>query len=314
MAGHTCYQRTSFSGQIPHLTHTSMTAARRAITYLHRLMASTCEADLAGSCSRALPKQIQQGHFSPRWRALLRTTLESLPPGPSPLEMAHGLKQSSIRTFLSAQHCGSSPPLNTYRPPAPTAHAKLSRLSSDAPSPLPTEGDAIGEYFSIACILSRETPLPAPTRRSRNWDEYFLVEWKPEKYPYHVVLAQRDHGLTTVSLIVLDEFTELAPIEEAELDPPCISCSKGGGDSMDPDLFQCERCLQWIHSYCLPTPVPTSEILQIPGWTCPKLCPPLQRQPMSPSTMLSTVRPSRTEGPPHRHDPWGHKGPQNLQT
>ena len=72
------------------------------------------------------------------------------------------------------------------------------------------------------------------------------MEWRPEKHPYHVVLAQRDRGLTTLSMIVLDEFTELAPIEEAELDPLCISCSKGGGDSMDPDLFQCERCLQWI--------------------------------------------------------------------
>ena len=308
-----------------------MTAARRAITYLHRLMASTCEADLAGSCSCALPKQIQQGHFSPRWRALLRTTLESLPPGPSPLELAHGLKQSSIRTFLSANNVEAAPPQHLPPPradgarptikvvirPTYTGRPKARQLArrrslelTTAPSPLPTEGDAIGEYASIACILSRETPLPAPTRRSRTWDEYFLVEWKPEKYPYHVVLAQRDRGLTTVSMIVLDEFTELAPIEEAELDPPCISCSKGGGDSMDPDLFQCERCLQWIHSYCLPIPVPTSEILQIPGWTCPNCAPPsIQRQPMSPSTMLSTVRPSRAEGPPHRHDPWGHRGP-----
>ena len=234
----------------PHFTQTSMAAARQAITYLHRLMASTCEADLAGICSRALPKQIQQGHFSPRWRALLRTTLESLPPGPSPLEVAHGLKQSSIRTFLSANNVVAAPPQH-LPPPAPTAHAKLSRLSSDlpirdaykarriarrlesatAPSPLPTEGDAIGEYASIACILSRETPLPAPTRRSRNGDEYFLVEWRPEIYPYHVVPAQRDRSLTTVSMIVLDEFTELAPIGEAELDPLCISCSKGAGGS-----------------------------------------------------------------------------------
>ena len=234
----------------PHKTNlTSMAAARRAITYLHRLMASTCEADLAGSCSRALPKQIQQGHFSPSWRAHLRTTLEPLPPGPSPLELAHGLKQSSIRTILPANNVEAAPPQHLPPPradgarqsikvvirPTYTGCPKARRLarhrrleSATAPSPPPTEGDAIGEYASIACILSRETPLPAPTRRSQNWDEFFLVEWRPEKYPYHVVLAQRDRGLTTVSMIVLDEFTELAPIEEAELDPPASRAPRAG--------------------------------------------------------------------------------------
>ena len=118
-------------------------------------------------------------------------------------------------------------------------------------------------------------------------------EWGPEKCPHHVVTSlQQQHGFVISSLLVLEDFNESVTVNEEELDPPCVSCAKGGGDSMDPNLIQCERCMQWIHSYCLPTPLATSEILLVKGWTCPQCAPPYMDDPCPNQMCLVQFAPS----------------------
>jgi hypothetical protein len=53
-----------------------------------------------------------------------------------------------------------------------------------------------------------------------------------------------------------------------ELEPPCFRCHLGEGDSADPNLIQCERCIRWIPTYCLPQLIPTTQAILIEGWTC----------------------------------------------
>ena len=109
----------------PHLNSTSLTAIRRPIIYLHRLMASTSLEDMARMCSQAPPKQVLRGHFAPRWRSLLQTTLSSLPAAPSPLELAQILKQPSIRTFLAFPGQTTPPRRGPTSHPTPCVHAPI---------------------------------------------------------------------------------------------------------------------------------------------------------------------------------------------
>ena len=98
----------------PHLNPTSLTATRRPIIYLHRLMASTSLEDMARICSQTPPKQVLRGHFAPRWRSLLQTTLSSLPAAPSPLELAQVLNNLVFGP--------SSRLLDRQRPPGADPH------------------------------------------------------------------------------------------------------------------------------------------------------------------------------------------------
>ena len=136
-------------------------------------------------------------------------------------------------------------------------------------------------------------------------DTVFLVEWGPEKCTHQSLTKLQEHGFKTVSLRILDEFDVFATVDEKELDPPCTSCAKGGGDSMDPDLFQCERCLRWIHSHCLPTPVATSDILIINGWTCPACAPPSAENPCPNQMCLVQFAPSHLKAGHIRDTPGG---------
>ena len=299
----------------PHLTPSLLTAMRRSFTYLHRLMASTSPTDMARTSSRAAPKHIQRGQFAPRWRALLHTTLSALPAAPSPLELIQALKQTNIRTFLtdpvhtkSPQRRSTSQNTRGGRNPIrlfirPTFGARTRRepkrrrvepVSSLHPPP-PRGGSMRREGASITRIISRQK-LQQNARgssRSTSVNDAFLVEWGPEKCPHHVVTSlQQQHGFVISSLLVLEDFDESATVNEEELDPPCVSCAKGGGDSMDPNLIQCERCMQWIHSYCLPTPLATSEILLVKGWTCPQCAPPSVDDPCPNQMCLVQFAPS----------------------
>ena len=138
----------------------------------------------------------------------------------------------------------------------------------------------------------------------------FLVEWGPERCTHQSLTKLQQQGFRTVSLRILDEFDDFATVDEKELDPPCVSCAKGGGDSMDPDLFQCERCLRWIHSHCLPTPVATTDIMIINGWTCHTCAPPSTKDPCPNQLCLVQLAPSHLKA---RHIRDAPGGPQALR-
>ena len=317
----------------PHLNSTSLTAIRRPIIYLHRLMASTSLEDMARMCSQAPPKQVLRGHFAPRWRSLLQTTLSSLPAAPSPLELAQVLKQPSIRTFLAPPGQTTPPRRGPTSHPTPCVHApirvvirptrgartrrppKRRRLE---PAPLQPLAPALGRHHQregalISRIISRHEDRHKAQLHghSTSADTVFLVEWGPERCTHQSLTKLQQQGFRTVSLRILDEFDDFATVDEKELDPPCVSCAKGGGDSMDPDLFQCERCLRWIHSHCLPTPVATVDIMIINGWTCPTCAPPSTEDPCPNQLCLVQLAPSHLKARHIRDTPGG---PQALRT
>ena len=231
------------------------------------------------------------------------------------MELIHALKQTNIRTFLTDPVHTKSPqrrstsqntrggrnPIRLFIRPtfgARTRREPKRRRVEPVPSlhpPPPRGGSMRREGASITRIISRQK-LQQNARgssRSTSVNDAFLVEWGPEKCPHHVVTSlQQQHGFVTSSLLVLEDFDESATVNEEELDPPCVSCAKGGGDSMDPNLIQCERCMQWIHSYYLPTPLATSEILLVKGWTCPQCAPPSVDDPCPNQMCLVQFAPS----------------------
>ena len=276
----------------PHLTHARIISLRRPIRYLHRLLASKGPEDMICDKTGTTPAPVRQGTIAQRWRLLLRTTLEALPPAPTPLELARGLQQHSIRSYSSLgrpatlQEEGPRPPLPP-RPPHITlqlrdsfksrprhGRPKKARTNLLPPPQRPLNGHPTPRQAAISKIISLHGERPTlgahrPPRAPR-----YLVEWMPITCTYRTALHHQKQGFAIVSLVPLDSFDESAPLEDAELDPPCRVCGKGGGASDDPDLVQCERCLQWIHSYCLPTPLSSEDLLLIQGWTCNDCAPP----------------------------------------
>ena len=254
-------------------------------------MVSTSPAHLAKISCLAVPKQIAQGHFSPRWRTIMQDTLSTLPPAPRPLELVTALKQTNIKTFLSTHDATVSPPRRGSAPtttttPNPIRIVIQPTRGSESGRPLPkrtrhepaTNSKPIHpprgipsqrEQASIVRIISKCVPAGGrPTRF-----EKFVVQWGPISCRHGVAMAHQEQGCIIESLTVLETFDDSLPLEDNEIDPPCVRCKEGGGDFDDPDLIQCERCLQWIHSYCLPSPMPTDTLFTIAGWTCPSCAP-----------------------------------------
>ena len=105
------------------------------------------------------------------------------------------------------------------------------------------------------------------------------MEWRPEKYPYHVVLAQRDRGLTTVSMIVLDEFTELAPIEEAELDPPASRAPRAGATQWTQTYSNANDAFNGYTAIAYPPPFRPAKSYKSRGGHAPNCAPPSSDNP-----------------------------------
>ena len=219
-------------------------------------MASTSLEDMARTCSQAPPKQVLRGHFAPRWRSLLQTTLSSLPAAPSPLELAQVLKQPSIRTFLAPPGQTTPPRRRPTSRPTPCVHApirvvirptrgartrrppKRRRLE---PAPLQPLAPALGRHHQregalISRIISRHEDRHKAQLHghSTSADTVFLVEWGPERCTHQSLTKLQQQGFRTVSLRILDEFDDFATVDEKELDPPCVSCAKGGGGLYGP--------------------------------------------------------------------------------
>ena len=95
------------------------------------------------------------------------------------------------------------------------------------------------------------------------------MEWCPLTGPFHVAKAHLDKGTPTTHIQISPLFSTYRPLTPKELDPPCFQCHLGEGDSADPNLIQRdERCLKWIHTYCLPQPIRTAHAILKEGWTC----------------------------------------------
>ncbi len=134
--------------------------------------------------------------------------------------------------------------------------------------------------------------MKTPNKRSTRHKE-FLVEWAPYTCPYHIALQHQSSGTPISHLSISALFDILRPLEPLELDPPCYICGQGGGDSADPHLVQCERCLRWIHTHCLPPPEPPiAELILAEGWTCPQCAPPSTSSPCPHQICTITFTPS----------------------
>jgi hypothetical protein len=100
------------------------------------------------------------------------------------------------------------------------------------------------------------------------------VEWCYLTCPFHVAKAHLDKGIPITYIHISQLFATDKRLPPEELDPSCFRCHLGEGDSAGTNLIQCERCLRWIHTYCLPQPITPAQAILKEGWTCHECKPP----------------------------------------
>ena len=102
----------------------------------------------------------------------------------------------------------------------------------------------------------------------------YMVEWCPLTCPYNIAQTHQQNGTQIAYSHISLLFATNRSITREEPYPPCFHCLRGEGDPVDFNLIQCERCLRWIHSQCLPRLIPKDQIILAEGWTCHECEPP----------------------------------------
>ena len=102
---------------------------------------------------------------------------------------------------------------------------------------------------------------------------------EPNHLTYHIAQAHEARDSLISNINIFPQFATDRPIITLDLDPPSFQCRLREGDSKDPNLLQCERCLRWIHAYCFPHPIPTKQLSLVEGWTCHEYIPPSTTNP-----------------------------------
>ena len=144
----------------------------------------------------------------------------------------------------------------------------------------PSKPHSTPQHHAPATRIATQCPTPHTrhsTRPSRTTN--YLVEWETITCPYHIAQAHITRGTPITNITITPQFATNRPIIPEELDPPCFQCQLGEGDSRDPNLLQCERCLRWVHAHCLPQPTPIDQLILIEGWTCHECDPPTPTNP-----------------------------------
>ena len=254
----------------PHLRGHLPTTLQRALLYLRKQLKAESPEHLLSLTNTLSKHDPQSTPISSRWQALLHIFLQKLPYGPTPLQLIQNSKQPDIATSIS--HATTT---LQNRPPSaprlPPIHIHISKRSkkrkshrntqntTPTPDMLPHHTQPHSPPQHNAPVTRIITQCPTlhtrhSTRPSRTTN--YLVEWETITCPYHIAQAHLTRGTPITHISITPQFATDRPIIPAELDPPCFQCHLGEGDSRDPNLLQCERCLRWIHAHCLPQPTP----------------------------------------------------------
>jgi hypothetical protein len=208
------------------------------------------------------------------------TTLATLPPRPTPLQLLSSTKQQYITTCYVktaerarlAEHTtlATRQPIHVTIKGRTKRNRPSTRTAADATpidNPCRYIVPIITHHTPVASIIQTCPPKhPRHNTESSRTTEY-MVEWNLTTCPSYIAQAHQKRGTPITQVTILSIFSIERPLTPEELYPPCFICLRGEGDSGDPKLIQCEHCLRWIHAQCLPKHTTTAQIILMEGWT-----------------------------------------------